>query len=190
MSAAADGELRGDGIALRRARPPDATFLAALASDPDVEPFISAVAARDPRALRHDIERALAEPAEHGRFLIEPEGEEGPAGALAYEVVNRRSRTAHLFGVAVAPRFRRRGFGEAATRLLSRHLIRDLGYHRVQLECYGFNQRAVCMFERAGFVREGVKRKAYWRHGEWTDGVLLGLIEDDLEPPDGGARGP
>jgi hypothetical protein len=29
-------------------------------------------------------------------------------------------------------------------------------------------------------VREGVKRKAYWRHGEWVDGVLYGLIPDDL----------
>ena len=46
------------------------------------------------------------------------------------------------------------------------------------------------MFERAGFVREGVKRKAYWRHGEWTDGVLLALIEDDLGPSDGAPCGP
>jgi RimJ/RimL family protein N-acetyltransferase len=30
-------------------------------------------------------------------------------------------------------------------------------------------------------VREGVKRKAYWRHGEWVDGVLFGLIREDLE---------
>jgi hypothetical protein len=26
-----------------------------------------------------------------------------------------------------------------------------------------------------------VKRKAYWRHGEWVDGVLFGLIREDLE---------
>ena len=56
----------------------------------------------------------------------------------------------------------------------------DLGYHRLELEIYGFNERAMRHAERAGFVREGVKRKAYDRHGEWVDGVLYGLIPDDL----------
>jgi RimJ/RimL family protein N-acetyltransferase len=57
--------------------------------------------------------------------------------------------------------------------------MNDLGYHRLELEIYGFNERAMRHAERAGFVREGVKRKAYWRHGEWVDGVLYGLIEGD-----------
>jgi hypothetical protein len=30
-------------------------------------------------------------------------------------------------------------------------------------------------------VREGIKRKAYRRHDEWVDGVLFGLIREDLE---------
>ena len=30
-------------------------------------------------------------------------------------------------------------------------------------------------------MREGVKRKAYERHGEWVDGVLFGLLREDLE---------
>ena len=36
--------------------------------------------------------------------------------------------------------------------------------------------------ERAGFVREGARRKAYRRHGELVDGVLYGLVREDLEP--------
>ena len=36
--------------------------------------------------------------------------------------------------------------------------------------------------ERAGFVHEGARRLAYWRHGEWVDGVLYGLVREDLEP--------
>jgi steroid Delta-isomerase len=34
--------------------------------------------------------------------------------------------------------------------------------------------------ERVGFVREGVKRKAYRRHGEWADGVMYALLREDL----------
>ena len=29
-----------------------------------------------------------------------------------------------------------------------------------------------------------MRRKAYWRHGEWMDGVLFALTRDDLEVPD------
>ncbi len=59
-------------------------------------------------------------------------------------------------------------------------MIRELGYHRLQLEIYGFNERAIAHAERSGFVREGVRRQAYWRHGEWVDGVLFGLLADEL----------
>jgi RimJ/RimL family protein N-acetyltransferase len=57
----------------------------------------------------------------------------------------------------------------------------DLGYHRLQLEIYAFNERAMAHAERSGFVREGVRRKAYLRHGDWVDGVMFGLVCEDLE---------
>jgi RimJ/RimL family protein N-acetyltransferase len=69
-------------------------------------------------------------------------------------------------------------------RQLQQHLIFELGFHRLELEVYGFNERALVQFERAGFVREGVKRRAYWRHGTWVDGILFGLVREDLEPAD------
>ena len=62
-----------------------------------------------------------------------------------------------------------------------RHLVFDLDYHRVQLEVYGFNERALVLFERAGFLREGVRRRAYDRHGDWVDGVLFGIVREDLD---------
>ena len=68
-----------------------------------------------------------------------------------------------------------------AARLFQRHLFDELGYHRVQMEIYGFNERAMRHAERAGFTREGVRRKAYWRNDEWIDGVLYGLVSEDLD---------
>jgi RimJ/RimL family protein N-acetyltransferase len=71
---------------------------------------------------------------------------------------------------------------DEAARLFQRHLLDDLGYHRLQLEIYGFNERAMAHAERAGFIREGVRRKAYWRNDEWVDSVIYGLVQEDLEP--------
>jgi RimJ/RimL family protein N-acetyltransferase len=171
--------LAGDGFVLRRAKLEDADFMASLASHEDVQPFMAAVSARDPEALRAEIERSEGEPAHVGRFVIEVDGE--AAGVMAFEVANRRSRIADLHSLMLAPAFRGRGIADEAARVLVRHLFFDLDYHRVQLECYGFNERAVKHAQRVGFVKEGVKRKAYWRHGEWVDGILFGLVREDLE---------
>jgi RimJ/RimL family protein N-acetyltransferase len=173
------GPLAGDGFALRRATETDVDFLVELASHDEVEPFMAAVSPRGRDELLDEVRRSDADPQHHGRYVVEVAGE--PAGALAFSVVNRRSRIADLHAVMLHPDHRGRGLGAAATKLLVRHLVFDLGYHRVQLEVYGFNERALSLFERAGFVREGVRRRAYDRHGDWADGVLFGLVREDLE---------
>ena len=171
--------LEDEGFRLRRATADDLDFMVGLASHEDVEPFMAAVSAREPEALREEIRQSEAEPQQHGCFVVEVDGIR--AGVMAFEVSNRRSRIANLRGLMLLPEFRGRGIADAAARLLVRHLIFDLDYHRVQLECYGFNERAIRHAERAGFVQEGLKRKAYWRHDQWVDGVLFGLVREDLE---------
>ena len=175
--------IEGTDIRLRRAEPEDVDFLLALVTHDEVEPFMAAVRPKDREAVLHEIERSRSEPDDFGRFVLEvaENGRWRRAGVMGFELANRRSRIAHLGGLAIHPDFRGRHLADAAAVLLQRHLIFELGYHRLQLECYGFNERAIRHAERAGFVREGVKRKAYWRHGEWVDGVLFGLVREDLE---------
>jgi RimJ/RimL family protein N-acetyltransferase len=166
---------------IRRARADDVDFLVELARDQDVRPFLGAVTATEADAVHEEIARSEREPHDFGRFVIEVDGER--VGTVGFELVNRRSRIAHLERLAVHPSFRGRGVGEDAARALQRHLVHDLGYHRLQLEIYGFNERAQQHADRAGYVREGVRRRAYWRHGEWTDGVMYGLLADELDVP-------
>jgi RimJ/RimL family protein N-acetyltransferase len=175
--------IHGDGFRLRRATADDADFLLELSGHEDVEPFLRAVRATDRDELLDEIEHALAAPQESGRFVIEVEedGNWRAAGVMGFDVANKRSRIANLGGLAVHPDFRGRHLADEAARLLQRHLLLELDFHRLQLEIYGFNERAIQHAERSGFVREGVKRKAYWRHGEWVDGVLFGLVREDLE---------
>jgi RimJ/RimL family protein N-acetyltransferase len=166
-------------ISIRRARADDLDFLYELVNDEDVEPFLGGRAALDRDSLRREIEHSESEPQEYGRFVIEVDGER--AGVMGFEVGNRRSQIAHLERLAVHPAFRGRRIADEAAQLFQRHLFDELGYHRLQLEIYGFNERALAHAERAGFVREGVKRQAYLRHGDWVDSVLYGLLREDLE---------
>jgi RimJ/RimL family protein N-acetyltransferase len=175
--------VEADGVRLRRAEPDDADFLVELFAHDDVEPFLAVRGARDRAGLVAEIERSQTAPAEFGRFVIEVAdgGEWRPAGALGFELANRRSSIARLGSLAIHPAFRGRRLADRAARLCQRHLLLELGFHRLELEIYGFNERAIRHAERSGFVREGVRRRAYRRHGDWVDGVLFGLLREELE---------
>ena len=166
-------------VSIRRAGLDDVDFLVELVTHEDVEPFLAAVRASD-RSISASIStRSEADPEAFGVFVIEVDG--GRAGTMRFERANKRSRIADLGGLAVHPSFRGDKVSDAAARLFQRHLLDDLGFHRLQLEIYGFNERAMRHSERSGFVREGVRRKAYWRNGEWVDSVLYGLVAEDFE---------
>jgi RimJ/RimL family protein N-acetyltransferase len=168
-------------VTIRRARADDVDFLLELITDEETRPFLGLPGEVTRDGLLEEIERSEREPRSFGRFLIEAGGER--AGSVGFRLVNERSRIAEAGRFAVHPRFRGRGIGDEAVRQFQRHLLVDLDLHRVELQIYGFNERAIAQAERTGYVREGVKRKAYLKDGEWQDAVLFGLLRDELEDP-------
>jgi len=166
-------------ITLRRATSADVDWLVELLSAEETEPFLGGGRAYDREGIAAEVERSQREPERFGRFVVEVDGER--AGAMGFEERSERHRIAQLGGLAIHPDFRGRGAADDAARLLQRYLLRELGYHRLELACYGFNDRAIRHAERVGFVREGVKRRAYLRHGEWQDAVQFSLLREDLE---------
>ncbi|HEY1316977.1 MAG TPA: GNAT family protein [Gaiella sp.] len=166
-------------VTVRRAIPEDVPFLAALVADEDVAPFLASIRPTSEEELAIEVARSLAEPDDFGVMVFAVEGER--AGTATWEQVNRRSRIAAVGGFAIDPAFRGRGIGDEAARELLRHLLREVGFHRLQMEIYGFNERALRHAERAGWVREGVRRKAYRYDDEWVDGILFGLVAEDLD---------
>jgi RimJ/RimL family protein N-acetyltransferase len=165
-------------VSIRRASPDDLDFLTELLAHVEVQPFLAAARATDREGIETDIARSSDKPDEFGLFMIEVDGVR--AGTMRYVRSSERNRIADLGGLAVHPDFRGRRIADDAARLFQRHLLEDLGFHRLQLEVYGFNERAIGHAERSGFVYEGRKRRAYERHGEWVDGVLFGFTQEDL----------
>ena len=145
-------------VTVRRAIPEDVPFLVGIVTDEDVAPFLASVRATTEEEVAAEV-----------------------AGTATWERINRRSQIASVGAFALDAPFRGRGLGDEAARVLQRHLIRELDLHRLQLEIYAFNERALRHAERAGWVREGVRRKAYRRDDEWVDAILFGLVAEDLE---------
>ena len=72
-----------------------------------------------------------------------------------------------------------RGFGSEATRLVLAHAFETVGLNRIELEVYAFNPRARHVYEKAGFVHEGTKRRALLWDGAWVDAYLMAILADE-----------
>lgn len=79
------------------------------------------------------------------------------------------------------PLYRGQGYGSEAMALLLRFAFHELNLHRVQLTVFSYNLRAIHLYERLGFVREGVMREFLYRDRQHFDVVLYGLLAREWE---------
>ncbi len=166
-------------VTIRRASAADVDWLVSLLNGEETEPYLAGGRSFDRDGIAAEVMRSNREPERFGRLVVEVDGER--AGVMGFEERSEVHRIVRLGGLAIHPDFRGRRLADDAARLLQRYLLDELGYHRLELSCYGFNERAIRHAERVGFVREGVQRRAYLRHGEWQDAVQFSLLREDLE---------
>lgn len=100
----------------------------------------------------------------------------GVAYLLGIDWVHRSAEFGLMIG---APEQWGKGYGTTATRLAVDHAFDDLNLNRVQLEVLEDNAGAIKVYERCGFVREGVLRDAVYKRGEYRSLVVMGLLASE-----------
>jgi RimJ/RimL family protein N-acetyltransferase len=77
------------------------------------------------------------------------------------------------------------GYGTEALHLALQYGFDELNLHRVTLTVIAYNARAIALYERAGFQREGVFREFGRRDGQRYDMYLYGLLRPEWESGSG-----
>ncbi|MBA7492730.1 Spermidine N(1)-acetyltransferase [subsurface metagenome] len=72
-----------------------------------------------------------------------------------------------------------KGYGTETGHLLLDHAFRRLGFHKISVGVVGFNKRALKFWESLGFKKEGVERDEYYYDNEYSDGVMMSILEDE-----------
>lgn len=94
-------------------------------------------------------------------------------------VPKTRPGTGHVgvLGMGVVAEHRGRGLGG---RLLAATVERafEIGLTRIELEVFASNRAAIRLYERSGFEREGVRRRAYRLDDREDDFVLMARLRD------------
>jgi ribosomal protein S18 acetylase RimI-like enzyme len=79
-----------------------------------------------------------------------------------------------ISGIAVDPAFQRRGVGRALMEAAATE-ARTRGARRLTLRVLAPNTAARALYERSGYVVEGVLRGEFYLDGEYMDDVLMAL---------------
>ena len=102
---------------------------------------------------------------------------DGKLIGLAF-LIRQEERRAHVgtIGMGVHDAYQGRGAGGALLAALLTMADRWLGLRRVELTVYVDNARAIGLYERHGFVREGVCRDFAFRDGVYIDALAMARL--------------
>ena len=74
-----------------------------------------------------------------------------------------------------------KGYGTEAGRLLLKYAFERLKFHRVSIGVVGFNDRAIRFWKSLGFKKEGVQKDGYYCDNEFSDFVMMSILEDQFK---------
>ena len=94
---------------------------------------------------------------------------------LGREVAARRSHVGSI-GMAVHDAYAGRGAGTALMAAVIDLADNWLQLKRLELGVYADNARAIALYERFGFEREGFQRAYSWRNGAWADSLSMARL--------------
>jgi [ribosomal protein S5]-alanine N-acetyltransferase len=169
--------VEGERIRLRPFREADATHrYVGWLNDPDVNRYLeSRFETATVASTREFVARMTADP-NHAFFAIERREDGLHVGNIKLGPVNWRHRYAEI-GLLIGERTCwGKGYATEAIRLIVRYGFDALGLHRLSAGCYLPNQGSARAFERAGFVREGLRRSCCLAGQEYVDVILLGIV--------------
>ncbi len=113
-------------------------------------------------------------------FGVETIAESRLIGGVGFEQVSPENRSA-ILGIAIGDKtFWNGGYGTDTMRTLCRFGFEMMNLHRIELEVYAENERAVHVYKKVGFHLEGTRRQACFKFGRYQDVHVMGLLEGEL----------
>jgi [ribosomal protein S5]-alanine N-acetyltransferase len=72
-----------------------------------------------------------------------------------------------------------KGVATDAVRCAVKYAFDTLNLERVSLGVISTHDAAIRVYEKVGFRREGVERRALWRNGKWHDRLVMGILRGE-----------
>jgi RimJ/RimL family protein N-acetyltransferase len=102
-----------------------------------------------------------------------------PIGEISlYAPPNTRHHRSCTLGIMIAAPHQGKGYGTEAIKWALDWAFRAANMHVVRLGCFSFNP-AARLYDRLGFVRDGVDRDFYYYDFKWYDGFRFSMLQSE-----------
>jgi aminoglycoside 6'-N-acetyltransferase len=162
--------LQGESVTLRPLADEDLEPLAHIIREPSVARWWGE--SDEPERLRENLLM------DGDAWAIEHDGE--LVGWLGFTEETEPEYRSVGIDVSLTERVQGRGLGPDAIRAAIRWFADERGHHRFTIDPNAANERAIKAYASVGFKPIGITRRSELVDGEWTDGLLMDLLIDEL----------
>ena len=164
------------GVTVRRTRVSDAAAYARMMDHPDVFPNLLQMPYGSEDVWKARLADTSGPGSAHVQIVAEADGTVVGAAGLHPIGASPRKRHSMILGINVDAAWQGRGVGKLLMHSLCDYADNWLGLLRIELDVFADNRRAQALYERFGFVREGVRRCEALRDGVYVDGWLMARL--------------
>ena len=175
--------LIGNRIVLREYRWEDLPEIRTWVNDPEVTGYLSDVFLF-PNTM-HDTETFLRKmiegTSEMKGFIIADKETLSYIGQIDLIKIDWKNRNA-ILGIVIGKKaYWGKGYGREAIQLLQGFVFDSLNLHRLELDVFAFNQRAIKCYLACGFKEEGRMRQKKFANGQYWDIIKMGILKSEYE---------
>ncbi|MCI8348928.1 MAG: GNAT family N-acetyltransferase [Firmicutes bacterium] len=169
----------GEKIFIRESNFDDCKYFARWESDPKVTEFFTIDDGKNYEDTVKEFFKRMEDYTKRQFTVCLTETGE-PIGRVYISNINSNYDSLDITRIYIAdPSVRGKGYGEEMLRLLLKWAFVDMGCERVTLDHFTGNIIARKLYEKIGFVREGVMRHSGKKNGKYVDLCLMSILRDE-----------
>ncbi|MEW5854107.1 MAG: GNAT family protein [Myxococcota bacterium] len=178
-------EIRSPRLVLRTLSVEHVPLVLQWAADPDVvKNFSFFEKGADPERIAAYIREKQASPGDLllAVFERDVDGNEayaGNAGLHEWDTVNDNARV----GIILRKEAWGRGIAQEALCALMHTALTKMGLHKIYLNVFTTNEKGIHLYDKLGFVKEGVMRAEYKLRGEYRDMLRMSVLRSEWPTP-------
>lgn len=114
------------------------------------------------------------------RCAIVDEESDDILGLISLISIDHISGSAELHLMIGNEKSRGKGAGTFAVQEILNHAFNNLNLRRVELTVLEDNTSAIRLYEKMGFIKEGIKRQAKYKNGRYVNMILYSILRDEI----------
>ena len=101
-------------------------------------------------------------------------------GLVSITSINQLNQSGMLHIMIGEKDNRGKGMGYYAVSEMIKHAFFNLNLRRIELDVLATNIAAQKLYEKCGFVKEGIRRKAVYKNGAFVDMYIYAILREEL----------